>query len=248
MNDHKRSGANPYGDLSHNVESRKRNPALLVGALAGAIVIVIAVVAIVLGGSKKGGDGGSGGTSSAAANATQQTAAVTATGTPLPPFPEGAGLVADAATDPAVGKVPPTLAGESFDGSKLTIDPADGRAKVVLFVAHWCPHCQAEVPRVQKWIDDGNLPKGVDLYAVATSTTESRPNFPPSAWLASEGFSPKVLLDDENGTAAQAWGLTGFPYFVMLDGDGKVVRRASGEVPPEQFDSLVKGLSSASAS
>jgi thiol-disulfide isomerase/thioredoxin len=169
---------------------------------------------------------------------------VAVTGEPLPQYPADAGLVADAATDPATGKTPPTLKGETFDAKPITIAPG-GKAKVVVFLAHWCPHCQAEVPLIQKWIEDGNLPSDVEIYAVATATTESRPNYPASAWIASENFTPQVLLDDEQGTAASAYGLTGFPYIVMMDKDGKVAHRASGEVPIDQFGELVTSLSSA---
>ena len=49
---------------------------------------------------------------------------------------------------------------------------------------------------------------------------------------------------DEQGTAASAYGLTGFPYIVMVDKDGKVTHRASGEVPVGDFGALVDGLSS----
>jgi len=247
MNDHKHTGADPYSDLAKGVEARKRNPALIVGGIVAVAVVVMLIIAVVIN-RDKGSDSGSTTTDpssglAAAENATQQTATVKVEGPALAAYPQTQGFVAPAADDPAVGTTPPTLIGQSFDQKPLTINPKDGRAKVVLFVAHWCPHCQVEVPLVQKWIDDGNLPKDVDVYGVSTAVTEERPNFPPSAWLASEKFTPKVLVDDANGTAAAAWALPGFPYFVMVDKDGKVVRRASGEVPIEEFSALVKSLS-----
>jgi len=203
------------------------------------IVVVIAAIAVLATQCGKDSTPAAKNTGAAQAqNATQQTAAVAVTGAPLPQYPADAGLVADPATDPATGKTPPTLKGETFDGKSLTIAPG-GKAKVVLFVAHWCPHCQVELPQIQKWIDDGNLPSDVEMYAVATATTESRPNYPASAWIANEKFAPQVLLDDEQGTAASAYGLTGFPYLVMMAKDGKVTNRASGEVPIDQFGTLV---------
>lgn len=243
MND-KRTGANPYGDISHNVAARQESPGKKIAVIVVAAVVVLALVAVLATQCGKDSTPAAKNTGAAQAqNATQQTAAVAVTGEPLPQYPEDAGLVADPATDPATGKTPPTLKGETFDAKSITIAPG-GKAKVVLFVAHWCPHCQVEVPQIQKWIDDGNLPADVEIYGVATATTESRPNYPASAWIASERFSPQVLLDDEQGTAAAAYGLTGFPYFVMMDKDGKVVHRAAGEVPIDQFASLVEGLSS----
>jgi len=242
MND-KRTGANPYGDISHNVAARQESPGKKIAVIVVAAVVVLALVAVLA--TQCGKDSAPAGKNTGAAqaqNATQQTAAVTVTGTPLPPYPSDAGLVADAKTDPATGKTPPTLKGETFDAKPLTVAPG-GKAKVVIFVAHWCPHCQAEVPLIQKWIEDGNLPSDVEMYAVATATTESRPNYPASAWIATENFTPQVLLDDEQGTASAAYGLTGFPYIVFIDKDGKVAHRASGEVPIDQFGELVKNLS-----
>ena len=46
-------------------------------------------------------------------------------------------------------------------------------------------------------------------------------------------------MDDAQGTAAEAYGLSGFPFFAAVDGDGKVVERQSGEISMEQFDALI---------
>ena len=244
MND-KRTGANPYGDISEGVSARQENPAKKIAIIVGGAVVALAVVALIL--VKCGSDSTPAAKNTGAAqaeNATQQSAAVSVTGAPLPQFPADAtSFLADPKTDPAVGKTPPTLKGQTFDAKDITIAPG-GKAKVVLFVAHWCPHCQAELPRIQQWIADGNLPKDVEVFGVATATTESRPNYPASAWIAQTKFQPQVLLDDDQGTAASAYGLTGFPYIVVVDKDGKVTARASGEVPIDDFSKLVNGVSS----
>ena len=88
----------------------------------------------------------------------------------------------------------PEVVGADFDGTEVRIS-RDGRAKILIFLAHWCPHCQAEVPVVQDWYQAGNLPDDVDLIAVATSTNSARVNYPPSAWLEEEGFQPPVIVD-----------------------------------------------------
>jgi uncharacterized protein (DUF1800 family) len=66
----------------------------------------------------------------------------------------------------------------------------DGKAKVVLFVAHWCPHCRREVP---------------------------------------------LLADDSQNSAAGAYGLTGYPYLVVVDAHNRVVSRSSGEMSLAEF-------------
>ena len=209
-----------------------RNNTLLIGGIAIGVVAVLAVVAIFL----------TGGDDEVTTDAVQEQGPVEVGGSALPPYPEVQGFVAPAEQDPAVGQTPPTLTGEGFDGGRVVIDPADGTAKVVVFLAHWCPHCQAEVPVLQGWIDDGNLPEDVEVYAVSTAVTEARPNFPPSEWLEREGWTSPVLLDDPDQSAAAAWGLRSFPYLVFVDADGKVTRRASGELPADQFAALVDEL------
>lgn len=241
MNDgHK--GAKPYADISKRTSENRPNLGLIIG---GATVAVIAVIAAVVflwpsgDDTKQPVETSTG--AAAAANAKQETASVTISGEDLPSLPD-TGNLPTADQDSAVGMQIPKLQGESFDGSKVVIDPSDGRPKMIMFVAHWCPHCQAEVPLVQKWIADGKQPKGVDIYVVSTGVSKDKPNYPPSRWLANVGMQPQIMLDDSAGSAFSSYGLTGFPYFVMVDADGNVVQRGSGEVPIEDIDRLVNNL------
>lgn len=141
--------------------------------------------------------------------------------------------------DPAVGMAIPSVTGKDFDGKDITISGDDGKAKVIAFVAHWCPHCQREVPRLQEHLDDTPMPDDVELLTVSTSVKPGADNYPPQEWLEREGWTAPVLADDENSSVAQAYGLSSFPYFVVVDEDGKVVERASGELTTAQFDDLV---------
>jgi thiol-disulfide isomerase/thioredoxin len=150
----------------------------------------------------------------------------------LPPFD------ANVADDPAVGMTIPTVDGVDFEGEAVSIAPG-GDAKVLLFVAHWCPHCQREVPRIQAYLDENPLPEGVELITVSTGVRPDGDNYPPSEWLAREGWQAPVLVDDDQGTVAATYGLSAFPYFVAVDSDGKVVARASGELSTEDFAALV---------
>jgi thiol-disulfide isomerase/thioredoxin len=200
----------------------KRPPLLWIGLAA--IVGVALVVAVV---ASRGGP-----SAERSAAGLQETRPVTVSGSALPPLP-GSG------TDPAAGLVAPTLTGSSFDGTPVAIAP-DGKGKLVLFVAHWCPHCQREVPLLVDYLKTHGLPAGVELWTVATSTTDTRPNYPPSSWLQDVGWKAPVLADTADGTAATAYGLPGFPYLVALDKDGKVLARLSGEFPTATFASLAK--------
>ena len=62
---------------------------------------------------------------------------------------EGSALPAldDPSDDAAVGLTAPVLTGENFDGAAVTT-ASDGGPVMVIFLAHWCPHCNAEIPRL----------------------------------------------------------------------------------------------------
>jgi thiol-disulfide isomerase/thioredoxin len=148
----------------------------------------------------------------------------------LPPFEA-------TANDPAVGRPIPEVDGKSFDGTPVSIK-ADGRPKLIVFLAHWCPHCQREVPVVQSWLDAKGMPAGVELVSVVTAIDPNRPNYPPDAWLAREHWQVPVIVD-ANGQIASNYGLTAFPYWVAVNANGSVAERLTGELTPEQLDALV---------
>ncbi len=141
-------------------------------------------------------------------------------------LPEYSAEVADA----AVGMIAPVLTGQGFTGNKITTTP--GAPTLLVFLAHWCPHCQREVPLLVQWNRDGLVPSGVDVIGIATSSDPASPNFPPSEWLAREEFPAlwPVMTDSGEKTAAAAMGVSGFPFFVLLDSNGKVALRVSGEI------------------
>ena len=148
--------------------------------------------------------------------------------------------------DVAIGVSAPTVSGADWNGVAHSIEP-DGRPKILLFLAQWCPHCQAEVPVVQAWLDAGNLPPQVDLYGVTTATSSVRPNWPPQDWLEAEGWSAPTIMDDEIGSISVAFGMRGTPFYAVLDGNNVNLQRVSGAIGIRGLETLVD-LALASAS
>ena len=193
---------------------------IVLGAIAAVIVAAI-VIAVASG----GGD-------DTPKSAAHETGAVEVDGAALPSFRSGA--------DPAVGKPIPTLTGISFDGSPVTIAP-NGKPQAIVFLSHSCPHCQAEVPRIVALERAGRL-AGVDVTAVTTNTSPELPNYPPSAWLRREHWLFPTMVDSKQFTAADAYGLPAFPYFVFVDAQGKVAGRTTGEIPSDGLAAIFKAL------
>jgi len=154
----------------------------------------------------------------------------TVEGDPLPVYAAGT-------QDVAVGLTAPTVSGADWEGNSVTIEP-NGNAKIILFLAHWCPHCQNEVPVVQDWVDAGNLPEDVELISVVTSTDRSRTNWPPQDWLEDEGWTSPSIMDDQIGTVAGNFGMAGTPFYVVLDGENVNLGRVSGEIGVDGLNAL----------
>jgi thiol-disulfide isomerase/thioredoxin len=149
-------------------------------------------------------------------------------GQELPAFtPEG---------DAAIGSQAPVIDGAGFDGTAATIGEGD---ELLVFLASWCQFCREELPDIVEWMEAGNVPEGVTVTAVVTGLDPAAPNWPPQDWLAREGYTGPVLVDDADGTVASAYGMSGTPFWVALD-DGQVAARAAGLQGPATFDQLAQ--------
>lgn len=154
-------------------------------------------------------------------------------GEPLPPYDPSV-------PDPAVGAPAPDFRAQSSrTGQVVDVDLDAGTAHVIGFFAHWCPHCQAELPEVAAWLRANGTPAGVEVYAVSTSVDSGAPNYPPSSWFEREEWPNEILVDRESGTLASSFGLTGFPYWVVIDGQGRVAERLSGEMAPAELEAFM---------
>lgn len=150
----------------------------------------------------------------------------------------------DATVDPALGKTAPTLQGYTLSGAPINIQPgANGKPTLVVFLAHWCPHCNAEVPRLNEWRDKGLVPADLRVVGVTTSSRKDQANWPPSNWINDMKWQFETMADSEENDAAFAYGVDGFPFMVLLNGEGKVVSRHSGEMEVNQIQEFIsKGL------
>ena len=200
---------------------RSLTPFVLVGV--GAVVVIAAVAAVVMAGGL-----------APAGIAEPAARPVTITGESLPAY-------TDSAVDPAVGQQLPALAGVGLDGQPLEFGPGDGPMAIVV-LAHWCSHCQAELPGLVEMIAQGGVPEGVSVVGVSTAIDAVRPNYPPSAWFEREGWAQPTLIDDASSRALEALGLNAFPGFVFVDAQGAVALRLTGEVGTARFGEILASL------
>ena len=148
----------------------------------------------------------------------------------------------DPGNDPAVGLGAPVITGQSFDGSDITIGGATDGPTMLVFLAHWCPHCNDEIPELVKLREAGSMPENLNIIGISTAVVEDRDNYPPSEWIADKDWTWPVLADTADADAFQAYGGSGFPYTVMLFPDGSVNARKSGN---ESADRILDWIESA---
>jgi len=155
---------------------------------------------------------------------------VTLEGALLPPLGDG--------DDPAVGTLAPTMSGFAFDGTPVTVDPSKGPVMLV-FLAHWCPHCNREIPQLNAWRDVGDMPDDLQVVGVITAVDPNAENYPPSEWIPATEWTWPVIADSPEMDAASGFGVSGFPFAVIIDTDGTVLARWSGEVGQDGIDERV---------
>jgi cytochrome c biogenesis protein CcmG/thiol:disulfide interchange protein DsbE len=189
-------------------------------AAVGGLVVLLLVFAVVFGNEEAGAEYGD----------------PVIEGTALTQYPNSESVDFSAA-----GQVAPAVSGANYAGEAVSLTN-DGVAKGIAFIAHWCPHCQEEVPRVQEWLDNGGGVEGTELYSVSTSASSGRPNYPASAWLDNEGWEMPVIVDDNRGSVHAAYGGGGFPYWVFLNADGTVAMRTAGQLTIEQLEGFLNAL------
>lgn len=154
---------------------------------------------------------------------------VSATGGLLAPLPESG-------ADTETGKSVAVLKGYDLQGRPISIDPAgEGKATLVVFLAHWCQFCNREIPVLNKWRESGEVPTGLRVVGITTGSKADQANWPPSKWLTAMKWPFEVMADSEAQEAARAYGVGGYPFMAFVGANGKITARTSGEVPVEQL-------------
>lgn len=134
------------------------------------------------------------------------------------------------------GETFPEFSAPRLDGGRVSWSP--GEPSLISIWAPWCPHCQVELPIVDRLSDE--FP-GVEVVTVATAV-DDRPGPSVSEFVEDRDLTLPVALDDEEGTLARAMGIQGFPTLYFVDADGAVVAASEGEVGEQALRSALEEL------
>ena len=217
-------------------QSRKTNKANEAKARTQRIVfIAIAVVVLLAGGFAvvSGGDSPTSGGTGSVPNGAGEFQDAEIIGDALPAQPESG-------TDPAIGMKVPEIRARNFDGGPVSLRIASvKRPTMVVFLAHWCPHCNREVPRILELDAQGGIPAELRVVGVATGSRDDQPNWPPSVWLEEMKWKWEVAADSQDGRIFAAYGGMSFPTMVLVAPDGSVMDRFSGEAEVSELEARI---------
>ncbi|MCA9505644.1 MAG: redoxin family protein [Myxococcales bacterium] len=111
------------------------------------------------------------------------------------------------------------------DGKVLETADLRGRAAIVIFFLHTCPHCHKALEAIEGILDSLPADKRPRLVAVSiqNAPTDIRRSL---AELGLDYFDPYL---DPSGKATERWGITGgVPVVHVLDAEGRIRHRGQG--------------------
>jgi thiol-disulfide isomerase/thioredoxin len=120
----------------------------------------------------------------------------------------------------------PNFHAKSLDGEKFNNESVKGKAVLIEFWATWCPYCKRDQPAIDAMVEEYG-PKG--LVVLAVDVRESRKKV--QKYLESSPRACKIVLMDDTNLAAM-FAAKSFPYYVLIDQDGKIAgthRGTAGE-------------------
>ena len=148
-----------------------------------------------------------------------------------------------AAQDPVVTATPqPTPAPvwafelEDLEGQPVKLSDLRGQVVLVNFWASWCPPCRDEMPLLQDFYlahrEEGFTLLGVNVSEDADDA---------AAFIEANGY-PFPVWRDPPGNLLIELGLNGLPASVLVDAEGRIVKRWIGPLAEEDLTGTVLPL------
>ncbi|GIU99060.1 MAG: hypothetical protein KatS3mg014_0676 [Actinomycetota bacterium] len=136
------------------------------------------------------------------------------------------------------GDAVPAFEAPGLDGGRVVWREYLGRPTVLAVWASWCPHCQVELPVLDRVMRD--FPE-VGFVTVVTAIG-LQPGPTPEEYLREEGLDFPVAVDDAAGTLGAALGIRAFPTLYLVGSDGRVVAEMEGEVDEATLRRVIGSL------
>lgn len=136
-----------------------------------------------------------------------------------------------------IGSVAPEIRQQTPAGGTLALSDLRGKVVLIDFWASWCRPCRMENPNVKR-VYDKYAKKGFEILGVSLDRDQA-------AWekaIQDDGLPWKHVSDLAfwNNAAAQEYGVSGIPYTVLVDREGKILEKGlRGEQLEAKLDELL---------
>lgn len=130
----------------------------------------------------------------------------------------------------------PPLHFELLDGRKTSLEALRGKVVLVNFWATWCPYCRHEMPEMQRFYDDYRA-RGFEIVALSQDDEAEKVR----QFMTSEGYRFPAAM--ANGSHAAAFGgVSRLPTSFLIDKQGRLRKKISGQVHYARLEDLVGAL------
>ena len=131
-------------------------------------------------------------------------------------------------------KAAPYFEGTTLDGQAVSLSDYEGKPLVLVFMASWCEPCREEAPEIDQFYLDEQDRAAVLAIAVQDSEDDMQ------ALMAENGWTFPVLYDADS--AAAAYGVTAVPTTVVIDAEGRIVKRIFGGTTADELSAVIDGI------
>lgn len=123
-----------------------------------------------------------------------------------------------------------------LDGRQTSLEALRGKVVLVNFWATWCPYCRHEMPDMERFYRDYRA-QGFEILAL------SQDDMPETAhqFMTKEGYRFPVAMAQAEQAAALG-GVSRLPTSFVIDKQGRVRHKISGQVHYARLEGLVKPL------
>lgn len=145
------------------------------------------------------------------------------------------GLLGMAARPPLVGSPAPEIVLKDLQGQDVKLSDLRGKVVLVNFWATWCKPCKEEMPAMQASYD-----KLRDKGFVVLAVNELEDTARVAEHIRTHGHTFEVVMD-HNNQVANRYGVVGLPASFLIDRQGIVRERVSGNLLTEsRIEEMVK--------
>jgi peroxiredoxin len=133
-------------------------------------------------------------------------------------------------------RVAPEVKVVLLDGRQISLEQLRGKVVLVNFWATWCPYCRHEMPDMERFYRDYRA-QGFEILALSQDDAQE----PVRQFLVKEGYHFQVAMAEARHASAFG-GVSRLPTSFLIDRQGRVRHKISGQVHYVRLASLVKPL------